>query len=88
MDGALNAVEPLEIWADDIGNRVDRPTPLAVADIDAVTIAVAVWVFAALVAAVAVAATGVHVGLVRDAQWDRNIRLLVGDDSGRTNSSQ
>ncbi len=88
IDGPLKAGEPLKIWVDDIGNRVDRPTPMAVADIDAVTIAVAVWVIAALVAAVAVAATGVHVSLVRDAQWDRDIRLLVGDDSGRTNSSQ
>lgn len=88
MDGTLKAGEPLKIWVDDTGNRVDRPRPMAVADIDAVTIALAVWVIAALVAAVAVAATGVHVSLVRDAQWDRDIRLLVGDDSGRTNSSQ
>ncbi|MGA9493100.1 MAG: hypothetical protein WBV80_23020 [Mycobacterium sp.] len=88
MDGALKAGAPLTIWVDDTGNRVNRPTPMAAADIEALTIAVAVWVIAALVAAMAVAATSVHVSLVRDAQWDRDIRLLVGDDSGRTNRAQ
>ncbi|WP_443677581.1 Rv1733c family protein [Mycobacterium cookii] len=87
-DGALKVGEPLQIWVDNNGNRVDWPTPMAAVDIDAVTVAVAAWVIAAAVVALAVTATGVHVSRMRDAQWERDIRLLVGDDSGRTNSSQ
>jgi hypothetical protein len=39
-------------------------------------------------AAHVVAIVHVHVKRMQDAQWDREIRSLVEDDGGRTNSSQ
>jgi hypothetical protein len=87
-DHAVKAGEPLQIWVDDNGNRVDQPTPLAVADMDAVTVAFAVWLIVAFAAGLVVAAAGTHAAYLRDAQWEQDIRCLVGDDGGRTNTSQ
>jgi hypothetical protein len=84
-DHALKAGEPLQIWVDDNGNRVDQPTPIAAADIDAVTVAVAEWLIVASTAALVVAAVGAH---ANRAQWEQDIRCLVDDDGGRTNTSQ
>ena len=53
----------------------------------ATVVIMSVWALA-LIAALAVNATGVHVSLIRDAQWERDVRLLVGNGSGHTNSSQ
>jgi hypothetical protein len=39
---------------------------------------------AALVAEV----VGAHANRMRDAQWEQDIRCLVDDDGGRTNTSQ
>ena len=87
-DHALKAGEPLQIWVDDNGNRVDQPTPIAAADMDAVTVAVAAWLIVASTAALVVAAVGAHANRMRDAQWEQDIRCLVDDDGGRTNTSQ
>jgi len=87
-DHAVKAGESLQIWVDDDGNRVDQPTPLAVADMDAVTVAVAVWLIVAFAAGLAVAAVASYADYMRDAQWERDIRCVVGEDGGRTNISQ
>jgi hypothetical protein len=85
---AVKAVEPLQIWVDSDGNRVDQPTPTARADMDAWTAALVGWLIVAVAAAHVVAIVRAHVNRMRDAQWEREIRYLVDDDGGRTNRSQ
>jgi hypothetical protein len=87
-DYAVKAGEPLQIWFDSDGNRVDQPTPIARADMDALSVAIVGWLIVALAAARVVATVRAHVNRMRDAQWEREIRSLVADNGGRTNSSQ
>jgi hypothetical protein len=84
----VKAGDPLQIWVDDDGNRVDQPTPIARAAMDALTAAVVGWSIMALAAAQVVATVRAHIHRMRDAQWEREIRSLVEDNGGRTNSSQ
>jgi hypothetical protein len=84
----VKAGDPLQIWVDDDGNRVDQPTPIARAAMDALTAAVVGWSIVALAAAQVVATVRAHIHRMRDAQWEREIRSLVEDNGGRTNSSQ
>jgi hypothetical protein len=85
---AVKAGDPLQIWVNGDGNRVDQPTPIARADIDALTVTLVGWSIVALAAALVVATVRAHVNRMRDAQWEREIRSLVEDDGGRANSSQ
>jgi hypothetical protein len=85
---AVKAGEPLQIWVDSDGNRVDQPTPIARADMDALSVAIVGWLIVAVAAARVVATVCAHVNRMRDAQWEREIRSLVEDNGGRTNSSQ
>jgi len=78
----------LQIWVDDDGNRVDQPTPIARAAIDALSVAVVGWLVVALAVAEVMAAMHAYLKRMRDAQWEREIRSLVEDDDGRTNHSQ
>ena len=84
----VKAGDPLQIWVDDDGNRVDQPTPIARAAMDALTAAVVGWLIVALAAAQVVCAVRAHANRMRDAQWDREIRCLVDDDGGQSNRSQ
>jgi hypothetical protein len=85
---AVKDVASLQIWVDDDGNRVDQPTPIARAAMDALSVAVVGWLVVALAIAQVVAAVRAHLKRMRDAQWEREIRSLVEDDGGRTNHSQ
>jgi hypothetical protein len=85
---AVKAGGSLQIWVDDDGNRVDQPTPIARAAMDALSVAVVGWLVVALAVAQVVAAVRAHLKRMRDAQWEREIRSLVEDDGGRTNHSQ
>jgi hypothetical protein len=85
---AVKAGEPLQIWVDADGNRVDQPTPIARAAMDASSVAVVGWLVVALAAAEVVAVVRAHLKHMRDAQWEREIRSLIDDDGGRTNHSQ
>jgi hypothetical protein len=87
-DHAVKAGELLRIWVDDSGSRVDPPTPIAAADMDAVAAAVAEWSIAAFAAGLVVFAVRAHVARMRDIQWDQEIRCLVEDGGGRTNTAQ
>jgi hypothetical protein len=86
-DYAVKAGEPLEIWVDADGNRVNRPTPVERAAADALSAAVVGWLIVVLAAAQVVRAVRAHANRMRDAQWEREIRSFV-DDDGRTNRSQ
>jgi hypothetical protein len=84
----VKAGEQLQIWVDRDGNRVDQPTPIARADMNAWTAAVVGWLIVLLAAAQVVRAVRAHATRMRDAQWERDIRCLVDEDDGRTNRSQ
>jgi hypothetical protein len=84
----VKAGDPLQIWVDDDGNRVDQPTPIARAAMDALTAAVVGWSIMALAAAQVVATVRAHIHRMRDAQWEREIRCLIHDDGGQSNRSQ
>ena len=87
-DYAVKAGDPLEIWVDADGNRVDRPTPVERAAADALTAAIVGWFIVVLAAAQVVCAVRAYANRMRDAQWEREIRCLVDDDGGRANRSQ
>jgi hypothetical protein len=87
-DYAVKAGEPLQIWVDTDGNRVNRPTPVERAAADALSAAIVGWLIVVLAAAQVVWAVRAHASRMRDAQWERDIRCLVDDDGGRTNRSQ
>jgi hypothetical protein len=84
-DRPVKAGAPLQIWVDADGNRVDQPTPVALAGADAVLFAAVAWWVVVLATAQTVVVVRAHTARVRDAQWDREIRSLVEDDGGRTN---
>ena len=83
-DNSAKANDPLPIWVDDHGDRVPPPSPASRAVTDAVSVAVVTWMTAVLAVAVAWGFIRVRVARMRDAQWGRDIRCLVG---GRTNGS-
>jgi hypothetical protein len=85
---AVKAGEPLQIWVDGAGNLADQPTPVARADMDAWIAALVGWLIVAVAVAHVLAMVHAHVKRMQNAQWDREIRFLVEDDGGRTNSSQ
>jgi hypothetical protein len=87
-DYAVKAGDPLQIWVDADGNRVDRPTPVERAAADALTAAIVGWFIVVLAAAQVVCAVRAHANRMRDTQWEREIRYLVDDDGGRTNRSR
>lgn len=79
---------PLDIWVDDRGNRVAPPRPVAHAAVDALSAAVVGWFIAILALAEAVNAVRAHANRMRNAQWEQDLRALVGEDGGRTNRPQ
>jgi hypothetical protein len=87
-DYAVKAGEPLAIWVDADGKRVDRPTPVERAAVEALTAAVVGWLIVLLAAAQVVGAVRAHAVRMRDAEWERDIHCLVDEDGGRTNRSQ
>jgi hypothetical protein len=87
-DDAVKAGDRLQIWVDANGNPVARPTPPGLAAAEAVTAAVVACLIMVLVAAPVVAAVHAHASHMRETQQERDIRGLVDDDGGRTNTSQ
>jgi hypothetical protein len=87
-DQAVKAHDSLPIWVDDFGNRVGPPSPASRAVTDAVSVAIMAWLTVILAVAVAVGTMRVCVARMRDTQWESDIRCLVGNDGGRTNTSQ
>jgi hypothetical protein len=80
---AVKTGDPLRIWVDANGNRVDAPTPMSQAILDAVGVAYAAWLTVALAAAGLICWGRSRLERQRDSAWEREIRCLVDDDSGR-----
>jgi hypothetical protein len=83
-DHAVKTGDPLTIWVDRNGDRVDAPAPTSQAGADAVGVAYAVWQTVALAVAGFVCWVRRRLDRRRDSAWERDIRCLI-DDGGRTN---
>jgi hypothetical protein len=87
-DDAVKAGDRLQIWVDADGNPVTRPAPPELAGPEAVIAAIAAWFIMVLAAVPVVALVRANARDKREAQWDRDIRSLVDDGGGRTNTPQ
>src|SRR6201995_4708250 len=85
-DDAGKAGDRLQIWVDADGNPVTRPTPPELAGPEAVLAAVAAWFIMVLAAFPVLALVRANSSGKRDDQWDKDIRSLVEDGGGRTNT--
>jgi hypothetical protein len=84
-DHAVKTGDPLTIWVDRSGDRVDAPTPISQAGVDAVGVAYMAWQSVALAAAGLIWWGRSRLDRRRDSAWERDIRCLIDDDGGRTN---
>jgi len=84
-DHAVKTGDPLTIWVDRDGDRVDAPTPSTQAGADAVGVAYGTWQTVALAVAGFVYWARSRLDCRRDAVWERDIRCLIDDAGGRTN---
>jgi hypothetical protein len=84
LDRAVKPGDPLTIWVDRSGNRVDAPTPTSQAGVDAAVAAIAAWQTVALAAAGLIWWGRWRLDRRRDSAWEREIRCLIHDNGGRT----
>jgi hypothetical protein len=82
---AVKTGDPLMIWVDRNGDRVDAPAPTSQAVEDAVGVAYVVWQTVVLVTAALVWLGRSYLDRRRDSAWERDIRCLIDDGGGRTN---
>jgi hypothetical protein len=82
---AVKTGDPLTIWVDRNGDRVDAPAPTSQAGADAVGVAYAAWQTVALAVAGLVCWGRSRLDRRRDSAWERDIRCLIDDGGGRTN---
>ena len=87
-NNSVKAGEPLPIWIDDQGNRVEQPSPVERAAVDALSAAAIGWLIVVAAGAQVVVVVRAYAIRRRDAQWERDIRCLVDEDGGRTNRPQ
>jgi hypothetical protein len=87
-DDAVKAGDRLQIWVDADGNPVARPAAPDLAGPEAVIAAAAAWFIMVLAAVPVLALVRANAREKREAQWDRDIRSLVEDGGGRTNTPQ
>ena len=84
-DHAVKTGDPLTIWVDGNGDRVDAPAPTSQAGADAVGVAYAAWQTVAVTVIGLVCWGRRRLDRRRDSAWERDIRCLIDDDGGRTN---
>lgn len=86
-DQPVKAGTALPIWIDHNGDRVEAPTPPALAGANAILAAAVAWWVMFVIAALSVGAVHARTAQMRDDQWERDIRCLVDGEDGRTNHS-
>ena len=79
IHGRVKSGDPLVIWLDRDGNRVDAPTPTSQAGMDAVVAAMMFWLTVAFTVTglICLARSGLNRRRIRG--WDRDLRSLVHD---------
>jgi hypothetical protein len=80
-DGSVKAGDPLVIWVDRDGNRVDAPTPTSQAGVDAVGVAYAAWETVLIAVTVLVCWVRSRLDRRRDSAWERDLRWLLGENA-------
>ena len=83
-DHAVKTGDPLMIWVDRNGNRVDAPTPTSQAGMDAVLVAYSAWQTVVFAAAALIWWGRSRLDRRRDSAWERDIRSLIHENGGRT----
>jgi hypothetical protein len=84
FEHAVKTGDPVRIWVDRDGNRVDAPTPTSQAGVDAVLVAYVAWQTVVLAAAAVIWWGRSLLDRRRDSAWERDIRSLIHDNGGRT----
>ena len=82
-DRVVKTGDPLTIWVDRDGDGDDAPTPTSQAAADAVGVAFAAWLTAALAVAGSVCAGRSRLERRRESAWERDIRCLIHGGGGR-----
>ena len=80
-DGSVKAGDPLVIWVDRGGNRVDAPTPISQAGVDAVGVPYAAWQTVLIAVTVSVCWVRSRLDRRRDSAWERDLRWLLGENA-------
>jgi hypothetical protein len=83
IDGPAKTGDPLTIWVDGDGNRVDAPTPTSQAGVDAVAAAYGTWLAVIFAVTGFVCCARLLLDRQRISGWERDLRSLVhGGGSG------
>jgi hypothetical protein len=77
--GSVKTGDPVTIWLDKNGNRVDEPTPPSQAGVDAVIASLFVWQFVVLTVTGLMCLARAGFNRRRMHGWDRDLRSLVHD---------
>lgn len=85
-DRPATAGDRVTVWIDDNGDYAGPPTRPQRAVSDAIIAGAVLWLAVVTVVASAIGLARFRIDRRRDAQWDRGLRSLVGDDGGRTSS--
>ena len=77
--GSVKTGDPVMIWLDQEGNRVDAPSSTSLAGVDAVVAALMFWLMVAFTVTglICLARSGLNRRRIRG--WDRDLRSLVHD---------
>jgi hypothetical protein len=81
VDGPVKAGDPLTIWVDRAGRRVNAPTPTSQAGVDAVGAAYTAWLTAELMVLGLVCWGRSRATRRRNSGWDRDLRRLMGENA-------
>jgi hypothetical protein len=79
VDGRVKVGDPLKVWVDSEGNRVNAPTPTSQAGLDAIGVASAVWLAVLLTVTGLVCWVRSRLNRRRISGWERDLRSLVND---------
>ena len=78
----VEAGDPIEIWVDHNGAQVPAPTPTTRAAVEAVTVALVIWVGFAAAAASLFTVTRAVCNRIRSTGWQHDLDSLIGLDDG------
>ena len=80
----VKAGDRIDIWVDNDGRRVNAPTPVALAAVQAILTALATWLGVTALAAGLAALVRLCLDRIRNAGWQHEIERLARQGGGRT----